>query len=97
MKKKILLSASLFHALTDAAGVITPTIFPLLYSQGFLITRYSQIGLLSNLGLLTTLVLQFLVVRLSFRHEYRRLLLISGVGICAATGPGPVRLAPSWP
>ncbi len=84
MKKKILLSASLFHALTDAAGVVTPTIFPILYSQGFLITRYSQIGLLSNLGLLTTLVLQFFVVRLSFRHEYRILLLVSGVGICAS-------------
>jgi MFS family permease len=84
VKKKILLSASLFHALTDATGVVTPTIFPLLFSQGFLITRYSQIGLLSNLGLLTTLVLQFFVVRLSFRHEYRILLLLSGVGLCAA-------------
>jgi MFS family permease len=84
MKKKILISASLFHALTDAAGVITPTIFPLLYSRGFLISRYSQIGLLSNLGLLTTLVLQFFVVRLSFRHEYRILLLISGAGICVS-------------
>jgi MFS transporter, FSR family, fosmidomycin resistance protein len=84
MKKKILLSASLFHALTDAAGVITPTIFPILYSRGFLISSYSQIGLLSNLGLLATLVLQFFVVRLSFRHEYRVLLLISGAGICAS-------------
>jgi MFS family permease len=84
MKKKILLSASLFHALTDAAGVVTPTIFPILFTQGFLITRYSQIGLLSNLGLLTTLVLQFFVVRLSYRHEYRMLLLISGTGICAS-------------
>ncbi len=84
MKKKILASASLFHALTDAAGVITPTIFPILYSRGFLISSYSQIGLLSNLGLMATLVLQFFVVRLSFRHEYRILLLISGAGICAS-------------
>ena len=84
MKKKILLSASLFHALTDAAGVVTPTLFPILFTQGFLITRYSQIGLLSNLGLLTTLVLQFFVVRLSFRHEYRILMFVSGVGTCAA-------------
>ncbi|MGD0783188.1 MAG: MFS transporter [Candidatus Aminicenantales bacterium] len=84
MKKKILASASLFHALTDAAGVITPTIFPILYSRGFLISRYSQIGFLSNLGLMATLVLQFFVVRLSFRHEYRILLLISGAGICAS-------------
>ena len=84
MKKKILLSASLFHALNDAASIITPTIFPILYNQGFLITSYAQIGLLSNLGLLTTLVMQFLAVRLSYRHEYRHLLLASGLGICAA-------------
>ncbi len=90
MKKKILLSASVFHALTDAATVITPTVFPILYSQGFLISRYSQIGLLSNLGLFTTLILQFLAVRLSFRHEYRRLLFFSGLGICAATALVPM-------
>jgi len=84
MKKKILLTASLFHMLTDAASVITPTVFPILYSQAFLITRYSQIGLLSNIGLFTTLIVQFLAVRLSYKHEYRTLLLVSGVGICAA-------------
>ncbi|MGB9893212.1 MAG: hypothetical protein ACPLRA_02275, partial [Candidatus Saccharicenans sp.] len=67
MKKRILLSASLFHALTDAATIVTPTIFPILYSQAFLIKRYSQIGLLSNIGLLITLVIQFWVVALSFR------------------------------
>jgi len=84
MKKRILLSASVFHALTDAASVITPMIFPILYSQQFLITRYSQIGLLSNLGLILTFILQFLVVRLSFRFEYRWLMLASGLGICAS-------------
>jgi MFS family permease len=84
MKKKILLSASLFHALTDAATVITPMIFPILYSRKFLITSYSQIGLLSNLGLLITFVIQFLVVRLSFRHEYRTMMFVSGLGTCAA-------------
>jgi MFS family permease len=83
MKKKILLSASLFHALTDASTVIIPMIFPILYNQHFLITSYSQIGLLSNLGLLLTFIVQFLVVRLSFRHEYRLLMLASGLGICA--------------
>jgi MFS family permease len=84
MKQKILLSASLFHALTDAASVIIPTIFPILYNHRFLITRYSQIGFLSNIGLLMTLLVQFLVVRLSVRYEYRALLLVSGLGICAS-------------
>jgi MFS family permease len=90
MKKKILLTSSLFHMLNDAASVITPTIFPILYSQAFLITRYSQIGLLSNIGLFTTLVVQFLAVRLSYRHEYRTLLLASGVGICGAMALVPL-------
>ncbi len=84
MKKQILLSASLFHALNDAATVATPMIFPILYSQRFLISSYSQIGLLSNLGLLISFVFQFYVVSLSCRHEYRRLMLLSLLGICAS-------------
>jgi MFS family permease len=84
MKKQILLSASLFHALTDAASVITPMVFPLLLSQGFLLENYSQIGFLSNLGLLTSLLVQFLVVRISFRSEYRTLMILSGLGLCAS-------------
>jgi MFS family permease len=56
-------------------------VFPLLYGRGSLITSYSQIGLLSNLGLLTTLLVQFLVVKLSCHIEYKTLLLWSFVGI----------------
>ncbi|MDH4197873.1 MAG: MFS transporter [Candidatus Aminicenantes bacterium] len=81
MKEKILLSASLFHALNDGATVVVPMVFPLLYNQGFLITSYSQIGLLSNLGLLATVLVQVLVVHLSYAHEYRRLLAFSLAGI----------------
>jgi MFS family permease len=84
MKTRILVAASFFHFLTDAAAVIIPMIFPILYSEKFLITRYSQIGLLSNVGLFTTLFVQFLVVRLSYRHEYRMMMLASGLGICGA-------------
>jgi MFS family permease len=81
MRKRILLSASLFHALNDGATVVVPMVFPILYSQGLLITSYSQIGLLSNLGLLATLLVQVLVVRLSYAHEYRKLLAASLAGI----------------
>jgi len=84
MKKQILLSASLFHALTDAASVITPMVFPLLLAQNLLISNYSQIGFLSNLGLLISLVVQFLVVRISFRSEYRTMMILSGLGLCAS-------------
>jgi len=89
MKKQILLSASLFHALTDAASVITPMVFPLLLSQGFLITSYAQIGILSNLGLLASFLVQFLVVRISFRSEYRTLMILSGLGLCASMALTP--------
>jgi MFS family permease len=82
MKNRILLSASFFHALNDATTTVVPMVFPILYGQGRLITRYSQIGLLSNLGLLTTLLVQYFVVRISFRREYQTLMLWSFVGIC---------------
>ncbi|NLH76256.1 MAG: MFS transporter [Acidobacteria bacterium] len=90
MKKQILLSASLFHALTDAASVIPPMVFPILLGQGFLIHNYSQIGILSNLGLLTTLAVQFLVVRVSYRSEYRTLMALSGLGLCASLAVIPL-------
>jgi MFS family permease len=90
MKKKILISASLFHALTDAASVITPMIFPLLLTQNFLIANYAQVGVLSNLGLLTSLFVQFLVVRISFRSEYRTLMILSGLGLCASMAVIPL-------
>jgi len=90
MKKRILLSASLFHALTDAASIITPMVFPILLSQGVLIDNYSQIGILSNLGLLTSLVVQFLVVRISFWSEYRTLMVLSGLGLCASMAVTPL-------
>lgn len=90
MKKRILLSASLFHALTDAATIITPMIFPLLLVQHSLISNYAQIGVLSNLGLLTSLLVQFLVVRISFLSEYRTLMILSGLGLCASMAVTPL-------
>jgi len=90
MKKRLLFSASFFHALTDASTVVIPTIFPILYNRGFLITRYSQIGFLSNLGLITTVLFQFAVVRLSYRRDYKIFLLASGLGICASLALTPL-------
>jgi MFS family permease len=79
--RRILVSSSLFHALNDAATVAVPMIFPILYAQRFIIRSYSQIGLLSNFGLLTTLLFQVLMVHLSQKTEYRYLLGASFVGI----------------
>ncbi len=81
MPKKILLSASIFHGLNDAATVTVPMIFPLLYSQQYIITKYAHIGILSNLGLLMTLLCQLLIAHYSHKHEYRSMLLLSLGGI----------------
>ncbi|MBU1337693.1 MAG: MFS transporter [Acidobacteria bacterium] len=81
MKKSILLSASLFHALNDASTVTLPMIFPLLYSQNMMIGSYSQIGILSNLGLLVTFIGQFIVTRWEHRFEYKYQFLFSITGI----------------
>ena len=79
--RRVLFSSSLFHGLNDAATVAVPMVFPILYAQHFIITSYSQIGLLSNFGLLTTLLFQVLVVHVAPKTEYRHLLGISFVGI----------------
>src|SRR5665647_848800 len=65
-------------------------VFPLLLAQNFLISNYAQIGVLSNLGLLTSFLIQFLVVRISFRSEYRTLMIFSGLGLCASLAVTPL-------
>jgi MFS family permease len=79
--RRVLISASLFHALNDSATVAIPMVFPLLYNQQFIIHDYTQIGLLSNFGLLTTFLFQILVVHFSHRFDYRSILASSFVGI----------------
>ncbi len=81
MQKKILLSASIFHGLNDAATVTVPMIFPLLYSQNYIITKYAHIGILSNLGLLVTMIFQLIIANYAHRHEYKYMLLLSLGGI----------------
>jgi len=81
MKRKILVAASVFHALNDSATVTIPMIFPLLYTQKYLVTKYSHIGLLSYLGLFVTFLSQFIIVNKAYRFEYRHILLFSLLGI----------------
>jgi MFS family permease len=81
MKKKILVSASLFHALNDATAVTVPMVFPLLFSQQFIIKKYSDIGILSNAGLLITFLFQIVIAHHAHKFEYRYMLLLSIAGI----------------
>jgi MFS family permease len=82
MKNKVLFSASLFHALNDAATVTVPMIFPLLYTQQFIIKKYFHIGILSNLGLLVTFLFQIIIANISGKVEHKLMLLFSYIGIC---------------
>jgi DHA1 family multidrug resistance protein-like MFS transporter len=81
MKKKILFSASVFHAFNDASTVIVPMIFPLLFNQQFIIKKYTDIGIISNLGLLTTFLVQIVIANYAHKFEYRHILLLSSLGI----------------
>ncbi len=82
MKNKVLFSASLFHALNDAATVTVPMIFPLLYTQQFIIKKYFHIGILSILGLLTTFFFQIIIANISGKVEHKLMLFFSYIGIC---------------
>jgi MFS family permease len=81
MKTRILFSSALFHSLNDAASVVVPMVFPLLYSQQFIIKKYSHIGLLSNLGLLATFLFQFAIAHYAHKYEYKHMVLFSISGI----------------
>jgi len=81
MKKRILFSASLFHAFNDSSTVIVPMIFPLLFSQQFIINNYSHIGIISNLGLLITFIFQMVIANYSHKFEFKYLILFSAFGI----------------
>ena len=89
MKRHLLLSASLFHAINDGATVTIPMIFPILYSQKYIITRYSHIGLLSNLGLIVTLISQIFIAQNDDRFQFKHFLLfsLSGIVITMAVFP----------
>ena len=80
-ERRVLLSASLFHALNDAATVAVPMIFPILYNMGYIIHSYSHIGILSNLGLMTTFLFQIIVVHVSRKFDYKSMLCLSFIGI----------------
>ncbi len=80
-RSRILASSAIFHGLNDGATVAVPMTFPLLLSQGYLLKNYSQIGIMSHLGLLTTFIFQIVIVQISPLARYQHFLLASFVGI----------------
>jgi len=95
-ERRILISASLFHALNDSATVAVPMVFPILLGKGLMIRNYSQIGLLSNFGLLATFLFQILIVHAARRLDFRTMLGVSFAGIVASLALIPLSTTFAW-
>jgi predicted MFS family arabinose efflux permease len=94
--RRILISASLFHALNDSATVAVPMVFPILLGRGLMIRNYSQIGLLSNFGLLATFLFQILIVLAARRWDFRTMLGVSLAGIVTSLVLIPLSTTYAW-
>ena len=75
-EKRILGSVSVFHLFNDASVVALPTIYPILYTQGFLIKRYADIGTMILIGLVVSIVFHFFVGHWAKGRHYRLLLVL---------------------
>ncbi len=75
-QKKLLGAVSVFHVFNDASVVTLPTIFPLLYTQGYLIKRYADIGALMLVGLAVSILFHFFVGHWAKGRHYRPLLFL---------------------
>ncbi len=75
-EKKILGSVSVFHLFNDASVVALPTIYPILYTQGFLIKRYADIGAMIFIGLIVSIIFHFFVGHWAKGRHYRLLLVL---------------------
>jgi len=70
-EKKVLATASIFHAFNDASVVALPAVFPILYTEGVLIRRYSDIGTILLTGLVVAVISQFIIGHKVKARHYR--------------------------
>jgi len=80
-RRRVLASSAIFHGLNDGATVAVPMIFPVLLSQQYVLRNYSQVGIISHLGLLLTFIFQIIIVQMAHRVRYQHFLLASFLGI----------------
>ena len=73
-KHKILSTVSIFHAFNDGAGSVIPLLFPVFKTLFNL--SYTQIGLITGIGLAVTLISQILIGRISDKNNSKTFLLI---------------------
>jgi MFS family permease len=88
-KKRMLAAVCMYHAFNDGSLVILPALFPLLYTQKFLITRYSDIGTMVLIGLAVSVIAQALIGHFSKPRHSRYYLavdaLIVGISLLLLT------------
>lgn len=88
-QKRVMATAALHHACNDASVVVLPAVFPLLHDEGKLITRYTDIGRLILIGLVTAVLFQAFLGHVSRHRHARRWLavdaLLVGIGLLAMT------------
>jgi MFS family permease len=89
IQRKVLSAVALHHFCNDASVVALPAILPLLYTEGVLIKRYSNIGTLILIGLAVAVVLQLLIGHNIKTRHYRCCLaldaLIVGISLILMT------------
>jgi FSR family fosmidomycin resistance protein-like MFS transporter len=89
IRRKVLSTVALHHFCNDASVVALPAIFPLLYTEGVLIKRYSNIGTIILIGLAIAVVFQLLIGHHIKRRHYRCCLaldaLIVGISLILIT------------
>ena len=71
-------------------------VFPILLGREFMIRNYSQIGLLSNFGLLATFLFQILIVHAARRWDFRVMLGVSFAGIVLSLALIPLSTTYAW-
>ena len=70
-KRKILSTVVLHHLCNDASVVALPAIFPILYREGVLIRKYSDIGTTILIGLAVAIIFQLIIGHNVKRRHYR--------------------------
>ena len=68
-KTRILSTVSLYHALNDGSVAIIPILFPIFKTNFNL--NYTQIGIITSIGLLISIIAQLLIGRTSDGKNFR--------------------------
>jgi len=80
-KRRVLSTVVLHHFCNDASVVALPAVFPLLYREGLLIRKYSDIGTMLMIGLGVAVLFQLIIGHNVKRRHYRRFLALDALTV----------------